>query len=317
VFRPESVRDFKFGAEHGLNHNAYRMARGLRCTAPHHDSLTTCLCQAKRGRQVQWSEGAPPAGLTVGPHACKSAAMSVESEPPAPELLSTHWSEVKTAAVEASDGVALGALLEKYRPALAAHLSRRFPSCRRDLEDLLQDFIRVKILEEQILAQARRERGRFRAFIFTTLDRFVISRYRHGSQPARRAEFVPLEDMDDLLEDPAAGPRPDPGDQVWAKAVVAQAVHAMQEECLRKQRADLWDIFQHRLLNPTLSDEATVPYEELAKTHGLESPHDARNRLATAKEMFTRCLCAVVGLYAKGEVEQELADLRAILAGDA
>jgi hypothetical protein len=60
-----------------------------------------------------------------------------------------------------------------------------------------------------------------------------------------------------------------------------------------------------------------MPYAQLVDQFGFESPIKAANALTTAKRMLDRNLRAVLRDYLDDEadVEQELADLRAILAG--
>jgi hypothetical protein len=83
----------------------------------------------------------------------------------------TQWSLVERAGQQANPQEqrrALEALLKRYLPALRAHLIevRRIPSDRAD--DLLQGFIADKVIEQNLLERAQKERGRLRNFVVVT-----------------------------------------------------------------------------------------------------------------------------------------------------
>src|SRR4051794_11467498 len=85
----------------------------------------------------------------------------------------THWSLIDRAREPASRREALATLLVRYLPALRAHLlaARRVPPDR--IEDTLQAFVTDKVIEQNLLAHADREKGKFRSFLVSTFDRYV------------------------------------------------------------------------------------------------------------------------------------------------
>src|SRR5947208_3626715 len=93
----------------------------------------------------------------------------------------TQWSLVDRARQQdtgARDD-ALAKLLERYLPALRAHLTlekRIRPPERAD--DLLQGFVADKIIEQRLLDHADEGRGKFRSFLLVTLNNYVISQHR-------------------------------------------------------------------------------------------------------------------------------------------
>ena len=80
--------------------------------------------------------------------------------------------------------------------------------------------------------------------------------------------------------------------------------------------ADVWGVFECRLLAPMLDGAEPMPYEALVERFALRSPAQASNVLITGKRMFERALRAVVGEYAadEAEVDEEIAELRQILS---
>lgn len=238
-------------------------------------------------------------------------------EKPAGAFPATAWSLVDRAgsATPAERSAALEALLKRYLPALRARLVLEKGLREAEAEDLLQGFVAQKILEQHLLAQADRAKGRFRTFVLTALDRYVIDRARFDRASKRSAPHAPQEALASVA---APGEAPSRAfDRQWAREVIGEAVARMQAHSRASGREDLWELFRCRVLAPALEDVAPEPYERLIERFGFASPAAASNALVTAKRMFERCLRSVVGEYAAGEeeIEAELADLRAVVGG--
>lgn len=234
-------------------------------------------------------------------------------------LPSTDWS-----LVERAGGVpgppqreAMQLVVARYLPALRAHVIARWRFPAERAEDLLQEFLSVKVVEEELLGQVRRDRGRFRHFIRTTLDHFVISQVRKEQRQKRSPdewdEFDPSSTADGSAGEPSAA-----FDVAWAREVIATAVDRMSDECHRQGRADLWGLFEERVLRPALEGVPPTDYDALVARHGFRSPLQAANALTTAKRMLERNLRTVLREFAPDEedVEEELIELRSVLAGN-
>jgi hypothetical protein len=250
--------------------------------------------------------------------------MSRQSDSGAGVFPATQWSLVDRAARSDAEvhRPALADIVARYLPALRAYLlaSRRLPPDRAD--DLLQGFIADKLVEQRLLRQASRNRGRLRALLIVSLDRYVISQHRKDSAAAR----VPAEGLAGLPEEDvtvAASSAVDPGDSFnieWARQLVAEAVARSQAECERSGRPDLWRILDARVLRPSLEGEEPLDYRQLVEELGLATPLQACALLTTAKRLFIRNLRAAAADYAAGDggcadaVDAEINDLRQILS---
>ena len=210
---------------------------------------------------------------------------------------------------------AMQTLLLQYMPALRAHLIAAWEMKVDRAEDTLQAFLAAKVIEDNLIGQARREKGRFRNFIRRTLDDFVVSEIRYDRAKKRHPGKLAALDAADV----AVHPGDDPGsafEKTWAREVIALAVERMMAECESSARPDIWGVFEHRTLRPTLDGGEPMPYDQLVRAFDFQSPIQAANALTTAKRMFERNLRAVLLDYIDDEadVEREIADLRAILA---
>jgi DNA-directed RNA polymerase specialized sigma24 family protein len=229
----------------------------------------------------------------------------------------THWSLVVQVGLPDAEArrEALGRLLERYLPALRAHLlwGKRLPP--EEADDVLQDFVAGKIIERGLIGRADAALGKFRTFLLAALDRFLIDHFRQRNAKKRSPDGIPLEigEHGDLLPSP---PQPsDAFDVAWARSVLAEALRRMRAECEASGRADVWGVFQCRLLDPSLQGTEPIDYEQLVARFGLQSPSQASNVLITAKRMFARALRSVVGEYAmrEEEIDAEIRELREIL----
>lgn len=212
----------------------------------------------------------------------------------------------------------LEALLKQYLPALRSYLMARRRIGPNEADDLLQGFLASKVLDQQILRQADRGRGKFRTFLMTALERFAISEYRKETAARRSPGAGAVRPLDGIeeVEEPPAREAADLFDVEWAKQAVEVAVGRMRRECEAGGRTDVWGVFKARVLDPALSGAEPVPYEQLVPQLRLASAEQASNLLATAKRMFSRNLREVVAEYADDDddAEEEVRLLKRILS---
>jgi RNA polymerase sigma-70 factor (ECF subfamily) len=221
---------------------------------------------------------------------------------------------------------ALVDLLQAYLPALRSYLlfNRRLEPDAAD--DLLQGFLADKVLEQDLMPKARREKGKFRTFLLAALGNYLSNKTAAERRQKRRpnqmlhlggggdedTEAAGLSD----LRDPSAKDPAEAFEVAWARRVLEQAVDGMRQECASTARDALWTVFEHRVLNPTLHGDEPAPYDALVGRLGIGSATEAANLLVTAKRMLARHLRVVVAEYEAepGAVEEEIDELRAILS---
>ncbi|MBN2475456.1 MAG: hypothetical protein JXB62_12670 [Pirellulales bacterium] len=232
---------------------------------------------------------------------------------------STRWSLVAQAGLEDSQArrEALQQLLERYVPALRAHLvqQKRLPAEKAD--DLVQEFVTGKILEKDLIARADQRLGKLRTFLLTALDRFVKNQLRDERAKKRAPTDGAILSFDDRYGGLPGGQQPSQiFDVAWAHGVIGEALDQMRQECEVSDRLEVWGVFECRVVKPILEGAEPVDYDQLVARFGFRSPTQASNILTTAKRMYARALRAAVGQYAESqqEIESELRELREILA---
>ncbi len=104
---------------------------------------------------------------------------------------STHWSQVKQAQNEdpRSPSRSVGTFFQRYWLPFRTHLvvHKRIDPDRAD--DLLQQFLLTRVLENDLLLKAIPQRGRLRNFLLTSLDHFIANDHR-DSQAKKRAPKI-------------------------------------------------------------------------------------------------------------------------------
>jgi DNA-directed RNA polymerase specialized sigma24 family protein len=214
--------------------------------------------------------------------------------------------------------MALGSLVAQYRPALKEYLRSRFNVDQATAEDLVQGFLLDKVLKRDLIARAEQSRGKFRTFLLTAINRYVLDTLRRENAASRipKAKLCALHEVVDWHDlGNTRPPGADDFDNAFVRQVLALAVHNLHARCQKNGHRSAWKVFYHRVLTPTLESTPPTPYEELAAELGLESPAEARNLLVTAKRILQRELRTLVEQYTEdsAEASDELRALRRML----
>ncbi|HKI72946.1 MAG TPA: sigma-70 family RNA polymerase sigma factor [Verrucomicrobiae bacterium] len=183
----------------------------------------------------------------------------------------THWSVVLAAGQGDSPrrAEALEKLCRAYWYPLYAYVRQRGHG-PEDAQDLTQEFL-ARLLEKNWLADLDPHTGRFRSFLLTALNRFLINEYDRG-QAAKRGGGRKVLSLDQAqaegryLHEPATDETPEKiFDRRWALAVLDQALAHLRAETSAVGKSQPFE-----LLNPFLSREAEAgEYAAIAQQLGL------------------------------------------------
>ncbi len=213
--------------------------------------------------------------------------------------------------------LALEKVLMCYLPVLRRHLMTQFRVSEDQASDWVQSFVLQKVLEQNLIARADPRRGKFRSFLLQALNNFVIQqlRYARSSLRSSATDPLPLEEVADFRLGMVQDHEAQMFDIAWARTVLAKALDQMKAYCLNSAQAEVWSVFESRLIKPLLDGEDPPAYEQLVTTFGLKSPSQASNLLTTGKRIFGRMIRSIIAEYAgtDGEVEREIQDLKAVL----
>ncbi len=184
----------------------------------------------------------------------------------------THWSMVVSAGVGRSPDAAraLAALCENYWFPLYAFV-RRAGYSAEDAQDLTQEFF-ARLLARNFLADADRQRGRFRSFLLGAMKHFLAKEERRqgaqkrgGHRPMLSLDFCSGEDRYSLIE-PVDNLTPERlYEKRWALALLDLVLKGLREEFRAEGKLEWFD-----RLKPFLAGGTTKPaYLEVAEELGM------------------------------------------------
>ncbi len=229
----------------------------------------------------------------------------------------THWSVVLNAGQAASPkaAMALEQLCRTYWYPLYAFVRRKGHG-PHDAQDLTQAFF-ARVLEKNYIAQADRERGRFRTFLLAALTHFLADewdktrRYKRGggremisfdgTSAEERYRLEPIDHLDavKLYE------------RRWVTTLFEQVLARLEQEFRDSSKGRLFDGLKGSLL----ADDSALSYAELGARLGLtadavkQAVHRMRRRY---RELFREEIAQTVASPA--EVEDELRHLFVVLS---
>jgi RNA polymerase sigma factor (sigma-70 family) len=207
---------------------------------------------------------------------------------------------------------ALVSLCENYWYPLYAYL-RRYGHSADQAQDLTQDFF-VRILEGRYLHRADPEKGRFRAFILTSLKFFVADEAdRDRAQKRGGGAVVPFElssGEQRYQREPAYHETPERiFERRWALSVIDRVLDKLRDEFLQHGALEHFERLKVFLLG-----QSDVPYAALAREMKTSegalkvAVHRLRKRY---RDLFHQEIADTVADPA--EVESELRYLAAVL----
>jgi len=231
--------------------------------------------------------------------------------------MTTHWSVVlaATRSDTTQAQTALARLCQCYWYPLYAYVRRRGYN-PHDAQDLTQEFF-ARLLARKWLAQADRERGRFRTFLLSALGHFLANEWDKARAQKRggAVEIVPLQ-LDSAEtrygHEPADPVTPEQGyERQWALALLEEVLNRLNQEHEGEGQADLF-----AALKPCLvGDRQTQPYATLAAKLGMTegaikvAVHRLRQRY---RQLLREEIAHTVA--STGEIEDEMRHLFTVLA---
>jgi RNA polymerase sigma-70 factor (ECF subfamily) len=230
----------------------------------------------------------------------------------------THWSVVLKAGRSDTTRArgALANLCQIYWFPLYAYVRRRgYPS--EDAKDLTQGFF-ARLLEQQTLANADPNCGRFRSFMLGAMNHFLADERakrqtlkRGGGRILLSLDLAAAEERYDL--EPADDSSPDKlFDKQWALALLSEVLNQLEQEYRRDGKAELF-----AALKLTLSGTREAqPYAALASSLRMKAGA-VKVAVHRLRKRYRALLQAEIeNTVASGkEAPEEMRHLFAVLAG--
>ncbi len=222
--------------------------------------------------------------------------------PEVQQFRTTHWSVVLRASrSENADEAhrALEELCRAYWYPIYAFIRRRGTGLH-DAQDLTQAFFE-KLLEKQTLAVADRQRGRFRTFLLSALNNFLINEARDAKRLKRGggAEVISL-DLEtaeqQLALEPVSGESPERVyERNWVEVMMRRVLDRLQADSVTEGQAERFSQLRVYLVG----EQGAPSFTEMANRLGLTE---------AAVKGLVRRLRARYRLLFREEIAQTLGD---------
>lgn len=200
-------------------------------------------------------------------------------------------------------------LAHRYWKPIYSFIRARWRRTSEESKDLTQKFF-LWMLETDFISKVEAGRGRFRNFVKTALERFVMGEYDAQSRQ-KRGGHVRRINIDFLVhgEDGLPSPEGDPEAVLtdeWRRALLSEALTRLRAASPDEGKTSPVSLFEEYYLVP----QPRPTYEELAARHGLKTA-DVAAALAHARSKYRAILEELVsdGVTGFAELREEFRDL--------
>lgn len=183
------------------------------------------------------------------------------------------------------------------------------------VDEIVQRFVLNRLLKNNLFDGFDPAKGSLRARILQMLKWEMGKSFRTRKIDQQRQPLGEDQSLDDLpAEHAQAAERA--FNRAFLRQVIEQIAARMKAELIRKNKPEVWLIFERRLLRPILDETEPPAYDEqFVAACGIASPAEAASRLVTAKRAFARHKNAVLqeaGAAPGGEMQEVMELLKAI-----
>jgi len=214
---------------------------------------------------------------------------------------------------------AIATILGQYWKPVYCYL-RRKGFHNEKAKDLTQGFFCRIVLENQLIQQGDRDKGRFRTFLLTALDRYTvnIARAEHAQKRMPRQRLLSLDgaNLPDLPE-PGGQATPEQAfNYTWAASLLEDVLAEVEAGCRTDGLDKHWQVFEATVVQSARSGERTVSMRSLCESLGIESEAKVSNMGVTVKRRFQAALRRRVRRSVQSDqlVDEELAEIMRILS---
>ena len=237
------------------------------------------------------------------------------------DFQTTHWSEIFDAktADDIRRNTIIDALLHKYWKPVYCYLRRKGYD-NEEAKDLTQAFFLEIVLNSNLIQQADQTKGRFRTFLLTALDHYLIDVHRREKtkKHAPRGGFVALNgiDLSGLTEAHSSMTPDQVFNYVWAAEMIDQVISQVKKECCNTGKEKHWNVFRAKILAPIIENRASPSLKGLCDRYDIENEAKASNMIITIKRCFRRILEDHMRRFVRtdSDIEDEFNELLGIIS---
>ncbi|HOD81812.1 MAG: hypothetical protein BWX88_04949 [Planctomycetes bacterium ADurb.Bin126] len=240
---------------------------------------------------------------------------------PRQSFQTTAWTQLAElrAGGEPARKAAIQQLIEQYWKPIYCYLRRK--GCdNEDAKDLTQGFLQDVVLGKDLAAQADQAKGRFRTFLLSALDRYVVSAHRARTTLRRqpKGRMVALDAMENMdIPGQVSHSSPEKAfAYAWASSLLDQVLADVKATCCQTGKSVHWEVFRLRVVQPCLREAEPLAMGDICRQYGIESEEKASNMMVTIKRAFQKHLRRRVQQWVDSDddIDAEIQELMQILA---
>jgi RNA polymerase sigma-70 factor (ECF subfamily) len=189
----------------------------------------------------------------------------------------TEWTKIVNSTLGKS---ILTELYTKYWRPVYSFLRRKGFS-NDQAKDLIQGFFSEKVLGQQMLQKADRNRGKFRTFLLTSISNYAIDLNRKKR---------PMKELDEGIEKSTDIDNPEIEFHIaWAKELLQSVLEELEAECRSHDKIIHWEIFRAWLLESNVAD-GKVNMSVICAKYSIDDVNKAYNMISNIKGRFRKIL---------------------------
>ena len=188
----------------------------------------------------------------------------------------TEWTKIVNSTLGKS---ILTELYTKYWRPVYSFLRRKGFS-NDQAKDLIQGFFSEKVLGQQMLQKADRNRGKFRTFLLTSISNYAIDLNRKKR---------PMKELDEGIEKSTDIDNPETEFHIaWAKELLQSVLKELEAECRSHDKIIHWEIFRTWHLEPVT--DGKLDMSVICVKYGIDDVNKAYNMISNIKGRFRKIL---------------------------
>ncbi len=200
----------------------------------------------------------------------------------------------------------LAELCQKYWKPVYGYL-RSMGFGNEEAKDLAQGFFTDKVLGQDLVRKADREKGRFRSFLLRSVHNYAVSVKRgdkaHQSLPPDQ-------------EDPRVVDAPEAEfNRAWADQMLQEVLEELEQECRQRDKLAHWRLFREWILEPEIEENTAM--SEVCRKHGVADASTAYHMIENVKRRFRALLRDRLRALAGSEqdIEAEIREFIGVFSG--
>ena len=210
------------------------------------------------------------------------------------EFLTTHWSLIENSKSDDNRNRSLiGLLLDRYWKPVYFYLRRKGHN-NEQAKDFTQGFFHEIVLNRGLIQRADQSKGRFRSFLLHALEQYLIDE-GHKQNAQKRIPKDRLISLDTTKEAVFSEVHSDMTAEEsynygWMSALLDRVLSDVEAKCHEQDMSIHWNIFNDRLVQPILKQQASPSLEDICGKYGIADRKKASNMTITVKRCFQAVL---------------------------